>query len=233
MVLAKEKEKTKKSKPLTCYYCGGELEESELVIKPIPLHTKAGVRNYKRKFHLECVSKISEHRDNTEASKEEDDHWDSCYKYMKSLLGIKEGMKLDTHAVMRLRGLRLGQYYPSGNNVKLLKRGYDYEIILMTLKFSSGAIRKTLGEMSFKDQKHKIDYIMKIITSNINFMAVKVESNRATKRKVESSIGQEQNNVVSMADYKARGNVGETKASQIVQELKEEVVEDDIMSLFS
>lgn len=228
-----DKAKPKKTKSLTCYFCGGELAEDEYVIKPIPLVTKAGVRNYKRKFHLECVPKITERRADETASKEEDDYWDLCYKQFKSIIGVKEGQKLSNHDVMRIRGLRVGNYYPQGNNVKGLKRGYDYETILMTMKFSSGAIRKSMSGVSFKDQKHKTDYAMKIITNNINFIAGKVEANRATKNKVEKQAIDDDSRVVSEAGYKKKGSVDTTKTSEILKDLQNDSNEEDgIMSLF-
>lgn len=168
----------KTHKTLKCYYCGGEIEDEvhDLVIKPIPLHTKVGIRNYKRKFHIGCVSKFVSKLDTEKETGNENSDWDKCYQYAKELLNVKTGQNLDQHAINRLLGLRVGQYYPNGNNVRGLKRGYGYETILMTMKFSTGAIKQAFGTMQFKDQKHKIDYAMKIVTNNLNFIQGKIEA---------------------------------------------------------
>ena len=62
-----------------CYYCANPLNDEDMVIKPIPLKTKRGCRNYKRKFHIDCLPKyLKEHKDIKFKEQEKSD-WDQVY----------------------------------------------------------------------------------------------------------------------------------------------------------
>lgn len=228
----KKAETPKKPKVLECYHCGGVLAEEDMVIKPMPLATKAGIRNYKRKFHINCMVEYMGARSDVVKMQVEEDWWDKCYLYAKELSGVKVGQNLSQHFVMRLRGLRVGKYYPAGNNVKGIKRGYDYETILMTMKFASGAIRKALGEMSFQNDSHRIDYMMKIVTTNVNFIAGKVDASRVMNAKLK--LMEIETKEEDRADYIKKGSTDDNKVDQMVSEFKKQVEqEDDVMSLFN
>lgn len=226
--------KSYKPKRLECYYCGGALTEEELVIKKIPLVTKSGVRNYKRNFHLRCVPEIISERSDEVKSKNEDYYWDKCYFYAKELMELPDGKDLEQHFVMRIRGARVGKFYPNGTNVKGLKRGYDYETILTTMKFCSGSIRKIVATQSFESTEHKINYIMAIITNNLNFISSKVEANRKMKSKLSKVEFESPEKVDNVAEYVAKGNVKNDKIGNIVEELKKSKnsEDDDFMSEF-
>lgn len=223
-----------KSKQLTCYHCGGviENETTDLVLKKIPLTTKKGKRMYTRKFHVGCVSDFVGNLETEKETQQENQSWDKCYEYFKVLLGIPEGKNLDQHATMRILGLRVGQYIPNGNNVRGLSRGYDFETILTTMKFSSGSIRQSFGTMQFKDQKHKIDYAMKIITGNVNFVFDRLKNKKnAENRMVISEIVQD----IDLPEYtqKSKKESGSKKVSSLINK---SVAEDDnmeeLLSLF-
>ena len=86
-----------------CYYCNKELNDEDLVIKPIPLATKRGIRNYKRKFHIDCLPKFLGENKDLEFKKLENDDWDKVYEYFKSqVLELPDGASLSQHAVERL-----------------------------------------------------------------------------------------------------------------------------------
>lgn len=175
-------------KVVNCYYCGARIkQERDLIEKKIPLAVKGGTRMYRRKFHIECISEYLNTMDVEKETKEENKDWDKCYEFFKGLLDIDEGKKLDQHAVLRILGLRLGTYVPNGTNVRGLKRGYTFDTILNSMKFSAGDIRKSFGTLSFKNQKHKIDYAMKIVTSNINFIDNKMEAKVKAERKLDGT----------------------------------------------
>lgn len=226
--------KSYKPKRLECYYCGGALTEEEMVEKRIPLATKSGIRKYKRKFHLQCVPEIIAERADEVKSKNEDYYWDKCYFYAKELMGLPDGKDLEQHFVMRIRGARVGKFYPNGTNVKGLNRGYDYETILTTMKFSSGAIRKAVATHSFENVEHKINYIMAIITKNLNFISSKVEANRKTKRKLVNMELESFEPIDKVADYVTKGDVKKDKVGSIVEEFKNKQTneDDDFMSEF-
>lgn len=222
-----------KSKTIKCYHCGGKVENetTDLVLKKIPLHTKKGVRMYTRKFHVWCVSDFVDSLETEKETQAENKDWEKCYEYAKELLGIPEGKNLDSHFILRLLGLRAGTYVPNGSNVRGIKRGYDFETILTAMKFSSVAIRHAFGTMQFKDQKHKIDYAMKIITNNINFVYGKLEN----KKKADSKLTIEPVEDVVLPEYTKKGkqeNSSEKISSLISSKISNDEEMDELLSLF-
>lgn len=219
------------SKKSNCYHCGGVIanETIDLVLKKIPLSTKKGKRMYTRKFHMKCVSEFVDNLEVEKETQEENTEWEMCYEYFKDLLEIPEGKKLDSHAVLRILGTRVGKYIPQGNNVRGISRGYDFETILMAMKFSSMAIKQAFGTMQFKDQKHKIDYAMKIVTNNINFVDSKLESKRRADGKFEAE--REDMKPTDVAEYKKKSGADD-KVSSLINNASLNDDIDSIMELF-
>lgn len=219
------------SKKLKCYHCGGiiENETTDLVLKKIPLSTKKGKRMYTRKFHIGCVSEFVDTLESEKETQEENSEWEKCYEYFKELLEVPEGMNLDQHATLRVLGLRVGTYVPNGSNVRGIKRGYDFETILMAMKFSSQSIKQAFGTMQFKDQKHKIDYAMKIVTNNINFVFNKMESKRRADKQLDIQDENIKNNQV--AEYKTKSKV-DNKVKSLIDKAAKDDEMDDLMELF-
>ena len=82
-------------KPTKCYHCGREIRDSrDLVEKKIPLHTRSGIRMYRRKFHINCIPKYFENLDTESETMQEQSDWIKCYELFRKLLGIKEDSKL-------------------------------------------------------------------------------------------------------------------------------------------
>ena len=216
-----------------CHHCGGIVEEIDLIIRPIPQATKHGVELVKRPFHQACLPKYKSIMEYESDTKEENSQWDECYKYFKDLLGIKDGHNLDSFATMRILGLRVGKYTPKGDNLRGIKRGYDFETILMTMKFCSLNIRTAFSTMSFKDQSHKVNYAMKLITDNVNFVAEKLERRRVADRKLDVIIKDIQPH--REAEYKTQGSTGISKVGEIISSIVDEGTDQemqDIMNLF-
>ena len=188
-----------------CYYCNKELNDEELVIKPIPLATKRGIRNYKRKFHIDCLPKFLEENKDLEFKKLENDDWDKVYEYFKSqVLELPDGASLSQHAVERLLGLRVGQYKPGHRNVRVVKRGYSFSTIYYTLVYSLQAIKRAQKTVNFKNEKHEIDYIMVIVNSNINFVQKRLLAVEMQYKKVEK-IKKENEDQQRKVTYKHKG----------------------------
>ena len=81
-------------KPTKCYHCGREIRDSrDLVEKKIPLHTRSGIRMYRRKFHINCIPKYFENLDTESETMQEQSDWIKCYELFRKLLGIKEDIK--------------------------------------------------------------------------------------------------------------------------------------------
>lgn len=220
-----------------CYYCGLPIEdERELVEKKYPLVCKNGkVRNYRRKFHINCVTKYNESMKIDKQTKQEDNDWDKVYQKFRDLLGYKaSGVNLNNHAVLRLRGLRIGKYVPNGENVKNLRRGYSYDTIYKTILFVSDMIRDALNGNYFHDEKHRINYCMKIITENIDFIDNRSRAIERSK-KVLTNIYEEQD--LPHAEYITTGKIdaGKEGADLAQRELEERQALDtfDVDDLFT
>jgi len=190
----------KKNKEIKCYYCGKVIESShDHVIKKVPMATKAGIRNYNRQLHLDCVPKYNEGLENTDMRKEENSDWDLVYKYFrKEVLGMDETLALGEHATKRLLGLRLGLYYPQAQNVRVLPRGYSYKTILITMKVVNPKVQAYLKTTNFVNFKHKIDGVMKFITGEIPDVQKRMDTQKKANEKLDQEVAQ------PTFDYKSR-----------------------------
>ncbi|MEX3625115.1 hypothetical protein [Viridibacillus arvi] len=160
------------------------------VIKKVPLATKTGgVRNYKRQMHLNCVPKYNERLENVELKQKENSDWDEVYQYFrKEILDMSVTVPLPEHATKRLLGLRLGQYYPSGNNTRLLPRGYDFKTILVALKVTRPKLVGYLSTTEFANTKHRIDGIFKFIVAEIPDVAKRIETQKKANAKLDEEV---------------------------------------------
>jgi hypothetical protein len=212
-----------KDKIIKCYYCGNVVEMSnQLAEKKIPMATKAGVRNYRRQFHLDCLPKYVEGLEDKALLKGENSDWDAVYKYFrKEILGLPETVPLEAHATKRLLGLRLGQYYPQGNNTRVLPRGYDFKVILLTLKVVKARVHVYMATANFANNKHRIDGIMRFVTGEINDVYKRLENQKKSNEKLNKDV------VTETFDYKAK-----LKEQKRKEEEKKDDITGDIEDLF-
>lgn len=97
----------------------------------------------------------------------EQEKWDRLYQYVrKEIMEYDEMQPLSKHFVLRLKGLRKGQF-KANNKIKSLGE-YDYETILLTFKINKYTIKISLSNKSFKDEMQKVNYIMAIVENKIN-----------------------------------------------------------------
>lgn len=176
-----------KEKDIKCYFCGALIEKfSEQVEKKIPMATKGGIRNYRRQFHMKCLPKYVDGLEDKSLLSEENTEWDKVYQYFRSdILGLPETKPLDQHTIKRLLGLRLAQYYPSGNNTRILPRGYEFPVILVTLKVVKPKLISYLSTASFADAKHRTDGIMRFVTGEINDVYKRMEMQKKSNDKLK------------------------------------------------
>lgn len=137
-------------------------------------------------FHKNCLEKY-ENNFNVENEKLAQDaedsetaSWNELYYYWKYKIyeypaGPQKSrggahMNLPDHLIMRLRGLRVGKYLPNRENVLYRDVGYPYEVILLTTKFKSADLKYYKKKGSFTDAQHEANYLMKIVTDNIDFI---------------------------------------------------------------
>lgn len=195
--MAETKKKTRKKKSIyeavKCYYCDEMIERAnDLVIKKVPLTGKNGVvRNWSRKLHLDCVAKYNEGLEDYELRAVENSAWDDVYQYFKNNILDMKDQKIDdekSHLAKRLLGLRVGTYYPSANNTRVLPRGYSFETILIALKVVNVKVQPYLKSTNFVNFKHKIDGIMKFVVAEIPDVAKRLESQKKANAKLDEEV---------------------------------------------
>lgn len=114
---------------------------------------------------------------------QENEEWIELYEYVKhDILNYDEKMKIPKWLVLRLRGLRNGQFVA---NKKIQVLGdYTFKIILMTFKINKFEIRNAISNDSkFKDEKHKINYLMAIVENKINDTYLRVKKVKESNKK--------------------------------------------------
>jgi hypothetical protein len=171
-----------------CYYCDGIIESvNDIAWKKFPIQGKKKELWKNRKLHVECLLKYNEEIKNPELKREENNDWDKLYQYVKKeILDIKSKEGLDSHLTKRLLGLRLGQYYPSGNNTRILPRGYDFSTILIAFKVARVKIDHYLSTGNFKDEGHRINGMMKFVVSEIDDIARRLEAQKKANEKLRN-----------------------------------------------
>ena len=97
-------------------------------------------------------------------------------------MNYDESQKLSTFFIQRLKGLRYGQYIRN-NNTNILS-DYPFDIILFTFKICRPQIIYILTHKDFKDERHKVNYIMKIVESNINDVQNRVNNAKKSSNKI-------------------------------------------------
>ena len=99
--------------------------------------------------------------------------WNELYEYVfKEILGYEKGMKLPKYMILRLRGLRDGQFL--SNKKTSQNADYSFKIILYTFKAKKLDIIAICGKIEFKDEIHKFNTIMKVIENSINDIVLRI-----------------------------------------------------------
>lgn len=117
-------------------------------------------------------------------SKEESQNWEELYYYVKKLMGYDDNQSLSRDMVLRLKGLSAGKFM-ANNNVKD-NANYSYKIILLTFKYCHSSIQRALSSVSFVDENHKFNYVIKIVESNLNTVYMRMKNAQENKEKTES-----------------------------------------------
>lgn len=175
-----------KYEPVKCYHCGHMIETfPEYVKKDIPLHTQKGVKMIEREMHWDCAKDLAERFEIESEEKRELESFTQCYELFREWLGVSPDKDLGRHTALRIKGLYVGKYYPNGQNTKGLKRGYEYEVIYLTMLFVSDKVRDAIRTVKFSDDSHRVNYIMSIIINNINFVQKQYEKSQKASAKLE------------------------------------------------
>lgn len=118
-------------------------------------------------------------------SEEEKRDWNElCEYFKKEILGYGDDMKFPKFLALRLKGLQTGNFIANKNNK--LQGSYTFKEILLTCKYSKLDIMIGFRSNSFVDEKHKINYAMSIIESNLNTIKERLKSRQRQEEKLES-----------------------------------------------
>lgn len=113
------------------------------------------------------------------------EEWCELYEYVKNeVLEYPKRFKLPKFMILRLHGLSKGNFI-ANKHIKP-KAFYTYKEILLTFKYYNAVIKPYLRSKQFKDEQHKFNYIMVIIESNINNIALKLEYQQEQTKKIEN-----------------------------------------------
>lgn len=132
--------------------------------------------------------------------KEEHKNFLELCEYVKNeILELPEECKFPKFLALRLRGIHEGKFL-ANKRIKSMAN-YSYEIILLTFKIKKyDMLIKLRQKKLFKDEKHRINYMMAILESSINDI---VMMKKNCKKANEHTLKVELNNENS-ANYKKK-----------------------------
>lgn len=106
-----------------------------------------------------------------------------CDYVKKDIMGYDENQQLSKFMIMRLRGLKDGKFIANKSTPSMAH--YPYDIILMTFMYvKQHGLDDIIRSKKFNSDQHKFNYILVIISNNINTVynkvkRIKEEQNRA------------------------------------------------------
>lgn len=119
-------------------------------------------------------------------SKAEIEEWDKLYQYIKkNILKYDSSQNLPRTLVLRLKGLAYGKYIENKNIADQAQ--YSYKIVLYTFIMCKPKIDYILRTKNFDNEKHKFDYICKIIENNLNEVYTKYKKAQQAQISIQNS----------------------------------------------
>lgn len=143
-----------------------------------------------RELHSECATDLATRMHYEIDSKKEDDEFHQVYRQFKMWYGLDPDNPkehLDKYTIMRLQGLRNGEFFSKGKNTKYRKAGYSTDVIYKTMVFVSLNVERALqGKIRDQNRTSQTNYIIAIIMNNIHFINGRVKANERAKRSLEN-----------------------------------------------
>lgn len=119
-------------------------------------------------------------------SQKDIEEWEALYDYVKTnVMGYDDDQSLPRNVVLRLKGLANNKFM-ANNNIEDAAN-YSFGIILLTFKYCMPDIQRGFNSISFANESHKINYVMKIVENNLNTVYMRVKK----KKKIEQEIANE------------------------------------------
>jgi hypothetical protein len=168
-------------KQVKCHQCHKSLNKDNAIVYRYISSSGKTKSNYY--FHQDCYQ-IFIH------NKEERDQMNKLWNYIRiEIFKWDEGKTCPPHLINRLQGLKSGQqnnYRAKGNKVFGNESGYSYDVILITFKLCKPMIINGIADSNkFKNIQHLIDYMLVIITNNINDVYFRMIAKVKSDKKVE------------------------------------------------
>ena len=117
-------------------------------------------------------------------SEKEKIDWENLYNYVKKIMGYDKDQALSKNMVLRLKGLTTNKFM---ENKKIEDTAnYSYEVILNTFKYCSPDIQRVFNSMTFVDEMHKFNVVLKIVERNINTVYMKMKKVEKSKEEAKS-----------------------------------------------
>lgn len=132
--------------------------------------------------------------------KNNNDSWCELCEYVKKeILEYDDNMKFPQYLALKLQGIKRGEHIANNNHEA--KANYDDYTILCTFKLCKKKIVTYLhdNEKKIKDEKHKINLIIKMIEPEINDVYLRLQRIEKAKIKAENVDCENQNS--NGADY--------------------------------
>ena len=138
-------------------------------------------------------------------TKEDKEAWDNLYEYVRTkVMQYDSNQALPSKMVLRLKGMMNGKFI--ANNFTKDMANYSYDVVLNTFKYSMPDIQRALGSVSFKDESHKFNYVMKIVEGNLNDVYMRMKGAERVREEVESYDMSYASNYVSTFKPKEKEN---------------------------
>lgn len=133
----------------------------------------------------------------TRLTKKEKEEFGELYNYVRhNVMGYTDEFALPSWMVMRLKGMRHGKYYENKSTRDM--GSYSFPVILYTFKSCAPAIRYAIENKQFDTEKGKFNYIMKIVESNLNDVALRLARAQKIERESQSAEAPVETNYVDM-----------------------------------
>ena len=133
-------------------------------------------------------------------SEEEKRDWNELCEYVKKeILKYGDDTKFPRFLALRLKGLANGQYIV--NNNQKLQGKYTFYEIKITFMYCKQDILCGFSKNVFKDENHKISYMMKIVENSLNTIRERLRSKQRQEERIEQI---EVNTGEEIAEYKKK-----------------------------
>lgn len=119
----------------------------------------------------------------TKQNQNEEKFQELCEYVKKEIMGYDKNQKLTKHMILRLRGASEGKFI--ANKVTAPMAHYPFDVILLTFKYIKPRLDDIMRTKTFNSEEHKFNYIMIIMSNNINLVYNKVKKIKEEQRRVK------------------------------------------------